>query len=940
MKKFLQQIAEIYWKEAGRKIGKMCFVFPNRRSATFFSYYLGKAAGTSVFAPELLTINDFFSELSGLETVDKISSLYRLYTHYSSLMWPGEAPKESFDQFVFWGDILLSDFDDIDKYMADARLLFANIHDLNEIGADYSSYLSEGQVKAIREFWRNFLISGPDSPKIQSFRTTWSILFQLYTEFRKELEADGLGYEGMIYRTVAERIKDEQSRDEIVERLKGYGKIVFVGLNALNECEKTLLNLIGDKLDGDFYWDFEDRRTCDKSNKSSLFLKENVKRYKSKHSLQPSLPDTQHFRTFAVPSSTGQTRVAQELLKELSSVEGFDPMDTAIVLPEENLLMPMLGAVPKCIRNINVTMGYPLGASNVATFVKFLEHLHRNRRISRNGTPAFYHRDVVNLLNHPYLSVDVITAETVSDIVSRNIIYPEASYLAAKDGLWAKAFTFLEDSESVYGYLLDLIDSINPRVTGLDKEFLFHLRKSVQRLRSLHIPMQLDTCFNLIEQLIASVSVPFEGEPLHGLQIMGPLETRALDFKNIIILSMTEGVFPKRSVSGSFIPFNIRLGFGLPNYDHQDALSSYYFYRSIARAENICFIYDSTTGGMQSGEASRFIKQLKYHFGVELNHRSVSFPLNVRADEIQELPQMDKTPDVMEKLRKKFLDGETPKPFSASSLNSYIDCPLAFYYQYVAGIEESDEVMEGLDSGLFGSIFHKTMELLYKPYEKERLTAEQINALAGKDAEIDALIDRAFLEEGKIEYVSGRNLIVKQLIHRFVVAVLGMDAANAPFILEGTERKVPGELILDDGTKVKLFGIIDRVDKRADGKLHIIDYKTGTVKNKLNFKQVEDIFSQDDERPSIAMQLFMYAFLAIENGIADDAESCLPTIYALRTIFDAPADEMLVQNGALARWKECLQQLIKEIFNPEVPFKACESDRKCQWCSYKTLCGR
>lgn len=939
MKKFLQQIAETYWAEAGPSIGDMCFVFPNRRSSAFFRYYLGRAAGKSVFAPKLLTINDLFTELSGLRKIDKISALYRLYRHYAQLMWPEAEPGETFDQFVYWGDILLADFDDIDKYMVDARLLFANIHDINEIGGEYS-YLSARQAAAIREFWRNFLISGPESVKIQSFSSVWSILFRLYTEFREELEAEGTGYEGMIYRKVAGRIKDSDSKEVVVEQLGGYGKIVFVGLNALNECEKTLLDLIRDRLCGDFYWDFEDARTQDKANKSSLFISANRSRYGSRFQLRTSLPEKQEFRTFAVPSSVGQTRVAGELLREFASQNGFDPMETAIVLPDENLLMPMLGAVPEEIGNINVTMGYPLSASNTATFVRFLEHLQRNCRISRSGAAGFYHRDVANLLNHPYLVEENTTSLTLSEIIGRNDIYPEASYLAGKSDLWAKVFVKTEDAEQVCRYLLDLVDAVSNRVGGLDREFLYHLGLSVRRISSLHIPMRADTCFSLVGQLISAVSVPFEGEPLHGLQIMGPLETRALDFKNIIILSMTEGVFPKRSVSGSFIPYNIRFGFGLPTYEYQDALSSYYFYRSIARAENVCFIYDSTTGGMQSGEASRFIKQLKYHFGVELNLQAVSFPLDAGSGQDKEPGRVDKSPQVMAALREKFLTGEKPKPFSASSINAYIDCPLSFYYKYVAGIEENDEVAEGLDSSLFGSIFHKTMELIYRPYVGKTLSRADIRAIAADEAEIECCIDKAFLEECNIGFVSGRNMIVKQLIRRFAVEVLGVDANNAPITPEGTERALPATMTLADGTVVRLFGIIDRVERRADGRIHIIDYKSGTVKGKVGFKQVGDMFSPDDNRPSIAMQLFMYAFLAVENGIAKNAESCIPSIYALRTIFDGPVEEMLVPSDALSIWKECLKRLLEEIFNPDVPFSACGSENRCKWCSYKTLCGK
>ena len=944
--RFLEQIARAFYREAGNELGEYCFVFPNRRSALFFSKYLGEAAGKPVFSPKLLTINDLMTDLSGLKPVDKIGALYTLYQRYAALMWPGEAPKESFDQFIYWGDILLADFDDVDKYRVDARLLFANIRDLKQLDAGYE-YLSETQQEAIRGFWKNFLagsgtMAADAIDKKGIFRTTWTILFDLYTTFRAELERQNLGYEGMIYRRVAETLAGEgDEKEAMIARLRRFRKIVFVGLNALNACEKELLDTIRG-LGGDFYWDFEDPRLQDPANKASLFLLENTKKYPSNYTLAPSLPAKQQFRTVAVASGVAQTRVAGDLLESLAAQNGFDPLDTAVVLPDEQLLLPMLGAVPQTIQDINVTMGFPLAQSNAATFIAFLERLHRNKRVTATGC-SFYHKDVVNLLNHPFLSSDPAVADTLSEILKQNLIYVDAVALCSRGSeRFALIFKNVADASQLPAYQTAILDAIPDGLSQVDREFVYHLRAAVQRMASLPVTMEEKTYYTLLGQLISVISIPFRGEPLSGLQIMGPLETRALDFKNIIILSMNEGTFPKKTVSGSFIPYNLRLGFGLPNYEYQDALSSYYFYRSLSRAENITFIYDARTEGLQSGEPSRFIKQLKYHYNVDPGETTAPMPLSANHTETEEI-EICKSPEIQARMQALYFEPDPrtghPKSFSASALNSYLDCPVRFYYNYIEGVEESDEVVEELDASLFGSIFHKVMEELYKPLIDQELTSEVIQTLSENKAHIDDLIVAAFASEGKIRTLTGRNLILKQLLQTFVLEVLRLDAKAAPFTVVGTEKGTSTQLELPDGRKVGLFGIIDRKDLR-DGLLHILDYKTGTVQKKVEMRGgVESLFEREGkERPTIAFQLLFYALLVTGEDETRKAEDLKLGVYALREIFGEETTSLSFDTATLDRYRALLQQLIGEILDPEVPFRAV--DPKCDYCNFKILCGK
>ena len=945
MTRFLEQIARAYYAEAGAELGEYCFVFPNRRSALFFSKYLGQAAGKPVFSPRLLTINDLMTDLSGLRPVDKIGALYKLYRNYAALMWPGEEPKERFDEFVYWGDVLLGDFDDVDKYLVDASRLFSNISDLKEIDAGYD-YLSDEQVAAIKEFWTDFLSRSGSKmnaaeplDKKHLFRTTWRILYPLYEAFRKELLADNTGYEGMIYRRVAETLSCEGSEGEaLVARLGRYRRIVFVGLNALNACEKVLLGTIRDRLKGDFYWDFEDARTCDPANKSSLFLRDNTREYPSKYTLATALPAEQTFRTISVSSGVAQTFVAGNLLQEMAQEAGFDPLETAVVLPDERLLLPMLGAVPDTLSEINVTMGFPLAQSNAATFVSFLERLHRNKRVTE-GHCTFYYRDVVALLNHPFLAEGERGHELMAEISRQNLIYVEDSLLA--EGLSALVFKDVPDAAQLPDYQIAILDAIAPGLSPVDREFVSHLRAAVLRLQSLAVPMEPKTYYRLLGQLLSVISIPFRGEPLSGLQIMGPLETRALDFKNVIILSVNEGVFPKRSVSGSFIPSNLRLGFGLPGYEFQDALSSYYFYRSIARAQRIFLLYDSRTEGLQTGEPSRFIKQLKYHYGVNLN--PCDAPLPLKTDGAEEGPIVkEKTPEVLSRLRERFVERNAEgrrKPFSASALNTYLDCPVRFYYQYVERVEEADEVTEELDASLFGSVFHKVMELLYRPHGGQELSAAQIAALSADEAHIKRLILDAFASEAKIKSLRGKNLILNELLLTFVKEVLRRDAAAAPFRLQETEDHHYATLALEGGETVDLTGVIDRWDIRG-GKPWIWDYKTGSLDSKVGGDFDKMFAVEGKDRPTISLQLYLYALLALEeNPKLAVSDLCLG-IYSLRSIFNdkKAVYSLTLSQPLLEEFRERLKRLIAEILDPAVPFTA--HDPKCDYCDFKILCGK
>ena len=954
--KFLEAVAARY---AGRKsLERTCFVFPNRRSGTFFKRYLGIRAKEPIFVPHVLTIDELFARIAQREeTKEKPRLLYILYQEYIRLMpRPEGTEPESFDQFVFWGDMLLNDFDDIDKYKVEAKKLLVNLRDYKALSAD-RSFLTPVQCEAFDAFCGSFYNSEnkddwndsnlPPEGSRSKFARLWNILYDLYVNFQARLQAEGLAYPGMIYRSVADSLRED------VTILPQYDSFVFVGLNALNACEKALLKHLHKAGRAEFHWDYEGPMVTDENNPAGRFIRENREFLPSSMSLNcPATKlEEQHFEIIRIPSTVGQTRKAMEILSTLT------PEDTAVILPDENLLFPMLGSVPASIPDVNVTMGYSLAASSGNTLFQLLERLQQNRR-ERDGGICFYHRDVVDLLEHPY--IDAATEkETIQvlkqDILKGNKIFVPASDLE-KGGVLNLIFKPVLATGLLPEYLKQIIITLQETQPPVEREFLSHFHKAVSELAGAGLDLDNllpKTWYRLLAQYIALVKIPFEGEPLKGLQIMGPLETRALDFQNVIMLSVGEGTFPSRNVSNSFIPYILRKGFGLPTYEQHDAMAAYYFYRSICRASNIYLLYDSRTEGMKTGEESRFIKQLRYLYKAQLSEKVATFSINRSAVD-NPLVHIEKSTDVLQQLKERFMGNNPPRSFSASSLNTYLDCPLRFYYSYVMGIKEQEEVTEDVDANLFGTIFHEVMEFLYKPLSRlgRDLTPDDLSEqrlFGAACSGLENLVRKVFAKHD-IREIAGENLIRKDLIVKMVRQVVKVDrkqAAQHSFRILATEGEEDCIWTLPDGNQVKLSGKMDRLD-RVDGRLRIIDYKSGKVESdlmkdntrKTPEQMVDDLFdfTKGKNRPSIAFQLYFYALLK------KDADTC---IYSLTSIFKEDPKTYEVPEERLGYFKEKLSSLIQDVLSPDNKFEprpelsdASPFTSVCRFCNFKRLCNR
>ncbi len=952
MTPFLYQVASLFYKQYGNELSHLAFVFPNRRAGLFFQKYLSEMADTPLFSPTILTISDLFVQLSGLKPADKIGMLFTLYNIYVRR----SGSTESFDEFLYWGEMLLNDFDDVDKYMADARMLFTNVTDLKEIENDFS-FLSKEQIEAIRSFWSSF---SPGGDAQREFLAVWEILYDLYTDMREALTREERGYEGMIFREVVERMEEGEDCD------LPYEKIVFVGLNALSEAEERFLKQLQKRGLADFYWDYASDKVRDAKNKASFFVERNLRNFPSKYTLEPEDETPTQIDVIGIPSGIGQAKHVHTLLSELckkTNMSDREALRTAVVLPDEHLLVPILSAIPSQIRRINITMGYPLAGTPVASLMEYVLALQKTV-CNIDHRPMFYFRYVLPILNHQYVCMtdSMAVAKLAKDIAANNRNYISQEDLGATP-LLKVIFRPVTEWGAFSDYLIDILQELNKTIDSgesieeeddsqlsvkdIEQEFVFHYFTTVNRLKGLlqdaGVEVKIDTYFRLLRRLTNSITIPFRGEPLSGLQIMGVLETRALDFDRLIVLSMNEGVFPLKKAANSFIPYNLRRGFGLPTYEHQDSVWAYHFYRLIYRASHVSLLYDTRSDGMQTGEVSRFVHQLHYLYNAPIKNELIVF--NVSSTKSPAL-KVRKTEDVMLRL-KAFLEGGE-RSLSASAINTYLDCPLRFYFSTVEGVREEDKVSETIENNMFGTILHSVMEKLYAPFCGKMVTNDLLKALGNDNKGVTAAIEQAFAESyfktDKMRPLIGQNYLYGELIRTYVKNILECDGKLTPFRYIESERRVNRLFALSGGQKVRLKGFVDRIDEVQDV-IRIVDYKSGNAE--LKFDSVENLFNKTvDKRTKAVMQVFLYALMLGEEY---PGKTLKPVIYHLKSLSNTSIyhsiskteKEELTDFSLYAEdFEAALRGLLDEMFDEETPFVQTKDEKNCSCCPYKGVCGK
>ena len=960
MKPYLYRLADVFLKEYGSEISEFTFVFPNRRAGLFFQKYLSDITPQPIFAPDFFTINQCFDHLSSLRTVERLTLLFALYDVYVQ----HTNQPESFDQFIFWGEMLLADFNEIDKHLVDAKQLFTNVSDLKSIDVGFD-FLEEEQLKAIRAFWSDFH-KDDLSDNRKKFSRFWEQLYPIYEQFTQHLLRQKIAYGGLLQRQVIADLNANVEFDFLKER-----KFVFVGFNALNPCEKALLLHFQKNEDADFYWNYESEYVLDAQNKAGMFVDENRKLFPSKLTVLP--PEVDSLKTrfeqgnvhlVGVPSEVGQTAYASKLLGELLPHE-HDHTQTAVVLPNENLLLPLLPGLSAVAETINITMGYPLSVTPIFGLMDLVFDLQKKVRRTEKDGVMFYHKSVLSILKHQY--VNVAHSREVNAIIEKvmrnNLIYvPIAEF--EHDELLQAIFVDVSDSSDVIAFVHNILDVLGKRIMSqrketdsgdddksylLDMEYIGQYAKIVNRIRDILLENERmgmlgsETLFRMLRELTHSVSIPFVGEPLNGLQIMGTLETRCLDFKNLIILSMNDGIFPNKQSAQSLIPYNLRQAFGMATHEKQDAIFAYNFYRLIHQAENIYFVYDVRTDAVKGGEVSRFVQQLKYQYDIPIEEETFSFELLPHINSAS--LQISKDERIMGLLHRFFVsdDSSEKKAFSPSALNAYLQCPLSFYLECVEGLREQDTVEETIEASMFGTIFHKAMEYIYAPFVGRVLEMHDVEEIRKDTYNIEKQVRLAFTKEylhqdGERE-PQGNDKLICDVIINYIHKLLERDKEHAPFTYMKSEQKVDMSFPINGGKNhVNLKGIVDRVDCK-DGKLRIVDYKTG--RTKMEFSDIADAFNPElKERPKFVLQTFLYAMLYAENNPEVQAEDIEPAIVTVRDLFSKSYSSQITQKkvGIVTSYADydadfriLLTDLLEEIMNPEIPFTQC-GDAKCKYC--------
>lgn len=959
MESFLKLVAADLYKHTEGNLAHTAVVFPNKRAGLFFNEYLAQESDSPIWSPAYVSISELFRSLSPWEVGDPVKLVCELYKIFRR----ETQSTETLDDFYFWGEMLISDFDDADKNKVDTDKLFSNLQDLRNIMDDYT-FIDDEQEEAIRQFFQNFSIERRTALK-ERFISLWDVLGNIYKGFRESLASQNIAYEGMMYRHVIEHLD--------VDKLP-YEKYIFVGFNVLNKVEHTLFTQLKDAGKAVFYWDYdefymkENRQAV--THEAGEFIRRNLRDFPSPLSgeLFKNLSKPKEVHYIASSTENAQARyLPQWIRNNLTTPE----KETAVVLCNEALLQPVLHSLPAEVKHVNITMGFPLSQTPVYSFLIALLELHTHGFNFKSGRYTF--QSVVTLLKHPYTRQLTGQAELLEKELTRNNrFYPLPGELG-KDEFLTRLFTPLSGNLNLCIRLSETLQQVasiyQANTSGTEdtdafnqlyRESLFKAYTTINRFRTLieedELTVQSETFRRLLVKVLSTTNIPFHGEPAIGMQVMGVLETRNLDFRHLVLLSVNEGQLPKSGGDSSFIPYNLRKAFGMTTIEHKIAVYAYYFYRLLQRAERITLMYNTSSDGLNRGEWSRFMLQ----FLIEWPH-----PITRQFLEAGQSPQgtspitVEKTPDVMRRMQSLFDVRANPKAkFSPSALNYYLDCPLKFYYRYVAGLSAPDEVSAEIDSATFGSIFHYAAEHIYKDLTTHGkvINKEALETLLRNEVKLQDYVDTAFKklffnvpQNEKPEY-NGVQLINSAVIARYLKQLLQNDLRYAPFTFIASEMEVdePIDIQTPKGViKSRIGGIIDRMDSK-DGTLRIVDYKTGGDADTP--PHVESLFIPDKKRSNYVFQTFLYAAIMCRKQPTMKIAPALLYIHRAATETYSPVIQMgeprkpkeAVEDFSKyeKEYRERLQGLLEEIFNPEKSFTQTEIIEKCTYCDFKALCKR
>lgn len=955
---FLGRVAYNLRENHGDGMDRQIVVLPSRRAGLYLSRFLARLSDRPQWSPMMLTVNELFYSFTDLRPADTETLIFELFSIYKQRF----TAEMSFDDFWSWGEVIIRDFNDIDLYLADAEKLYANISDLKEIDAKFGG-LTQEQTEIIRGFWTSFNPgSFEDSNARSKFQAVWQKLAPLYNDFNASMKARGMAGEGMLCREVAEKAMNDNL--QVKEGLTWH----IVGLNALNNCEKVLFKYLKSKGQAKFYWDDAHFFMNDSDHKASVFMKENLRLFGNDLGTgadDAAPPPAGRWTVIDTPSDTAQARMLGQLIDGAGLDATADLTDTAIILADEKLLLPVLTSLPQSVEDVNVTMGHPFRFTSLYSFLKQLMALIRSARTG-NGKTTFRSEEVLTLLRHQYfvLLSGNEGERVVAEIISGNVIRVDDDFLNTRLRL-KKLFNVPADGTVLPDHLVAVMEMIEAatfetpdegKAMSIDREYLRMAMSSTGTLANLihsyNLDLKTDTCIRLLDRVFRKLKVPFSGEPLRGIQVMGVLETRALEFSNVIFLSLNEGIFPGTSYDNTFIPYNIRRAFGLPTVNENESIYSYHFFRLLRKPQQGWFLYNSTAQGLVSGEMSRYLVQMKYSPQFSPLFRTVHITVGRSRMIAERLTKKAEHNRILSALYAS--GGEGRKYLSPSAINTWVNCRMRFYYKYVCDIPEEEKLEKDIDQRRFGNILHDALQKLYEPLKGMKSISQGIKKMSA-DSE---LIRNTVISSASAEMrwdtdtlMAGKGVIIIDVLERYVTDLLKYDSDLTDLTLLNLEDSFQGTRSVGTGSEkimVRIGGRADRVDATGDA-VRVVDYKTGSLKK--DAVSPDDLFSEEKEKRNDALlQAMVYCHLIRDSH---PGKLVLPAVYWVQQItseaftpyagvagLNGPGADRDAWNEVMGKFEEGLSLTVNNIFSENEDYVMTPFVQRCSWCPYRELCRR
>jgi hypothetical protein len=974
---FLEDLAAELYSQYRRDVAQLTLIFPSERVGRVFERCLDARLPNQAYSPEVLSLAQWMQQLSPLAKKQSLLLTYRLYESFK-VFNPVEA---SFAQFYFWGNVLLEDFNVIDHHLVDAPHLFADISKYKALHLSHD-YLTEAQKTAIKSFWKHF--EHRLSTHQQRFMHLWQVLPQVYQHFTRRLQSQGIGYPGLCYRAAYEILLKDT-------RVASQDRLIFAGLNALTPVEEKVIAWHQARTTTAFYWDVDAYYMEDEQQEAGLYLRKYRQSVHFQASFASTLPrriaaDNQTVQVTEVASEVGQVDVLKAQLEDLIEQQGSDfvPHKTVVVVANEALYWPVWHALSSMQEiSVSTNLGYAL--KNTITY-RLLEHLltlHISTTQQNLSEGCFPIARVLCVLQHPYVMGwnPVHVQTTIDHLQGIKCGYISQEELARMHVFYARLFKRVAPSAPLLHRLIEglqCIEAYTPEamLRPLEKIALQQLLQQLDRLRVLLAtsPPQQEALLELLRQLVQPIQLPLGDQSLTGVQILDVPATQNLDFDNVFIVGMNEGHFPRQTSTPSLIPYNLRKGYDLPTVDqHQNALYAYYFYRLLQRAKAVHITYSTQVTSEVQGEMSRYLLQLRYASPIRVDRQAITHPTHLASVHPIVIAKRDA---VWQRLQKFLLSTQgTAQPLTPSALNTYIDCSLRFYFQYIAQIQTPTSPLEVTHASVFGHLLHKVMEALYTPLMTNNVgKLLQETDFVALQKEVPNLIKTVF-DSTFPPHVSansqGDHALAQEVMTKLVRKIVRLDQAYVPFVLVGLEmgRKSPLyiDFAVDASNYVRLRGIIDRVDWKS-GVVRVLDYKTGT--DTKHMRSVASLFDRAvAKRNKAAFQTLFYTWLWHQQDTARMAslhqvafvpstdlgkERVMPVLLNTRQLFDARFDPRFfiqVDNGRtyhpiddiathLEEWEEGLRATLTELLDPAVPFSQTDDVARCTTCPYKGICMR